>query len=398
MKPIYKLLLVALIAVWTPQPSFALFPHIHLPHLHLPIPHLHRAKKAPAPAQKQNAGESTEQNAPAAEQNSSATTQSESASGQSAPASGQNASATSQSESASGQNAPASEESASAPEENSGGEAPVSLVGPTAFGQIVGKHTNMGNIYTAGVGVGYNITNHFGGDVGFTIYTVQSPYPIVTNKDWRWTTLVGDPFIDFRYSTKVSGMDFVSILTGTAPLSSPERVYTTGRFGVDWFNHLEAHYMGFTPFVNFGAANESVDRYILPRPFDIARPYQTYGFRGNFEGGGSFALFKNYKIGASAYAVVPGGTQKIFSRLVAPDSTVSGDADNYRYWNNAFEKIGDSSFGRDNGYSGWFDVTRFQNLTIEVGYTYSVHYKLGSAYLMLRYDGTSLMRFLTATE
>lgn len=276
--------------------------------------------------------------------------------------------------------------------------ATTNTTGPTAFAQVVAKGSSLGNVYNEGIGVGYNITRHIGGDVGFTLYTVQSPYSIVTNHDWRWTTLVGDPFIDLRYTTKLYGLDMTSILTGTIPISSPERVFSTGRFGVDWFNHIEGHYMGLEPFVNFGAANQTIDRYILPRPYNIARPYQSLGFISNFEGGANYVFFRHYSIGASAYAVVPAGPQKVFSRLVSPDSGVAGDANHYRIWNSAFETIGNSELARDNGYSGWVEIARIKNLKIQAGYTYSIHYRLGSAYVMLRFDGTSLIRFLTATQ
>lgn len=275
---------------------------------------------------------------------------------------------------------------------------PANTTGPTAFVQVDGTRTPIGSIYNGAVGVGYNITEHFGGDVGVPLYVVQSPYSIVTNHDWRWTTLLGDPFIDFRYTTKHYGLDMTSILTGIIPASSPERVFSTGRFGVDWFNHVETHYKGLKPFVNFGAASGTMDRYILPRPFNIARPYQTLGFISDFEGGASYTFFKSYSVGASAYALVPGGPQKMFSRLVAPDSNVAGDSNHHRYWNSAFETEGDSTIARDNGYSGWVDIARVKNLTVQVGYNYSIHYALGTAFVLLRFDGTSLIRFLTATQ
>ncbi|TAM81963.1 MAG: hypothetical protein EPN47_11225 [Acidobacteria bacterium] len=287
-------------------------------------------------------------------------------------------------------------------QESSGQEAQpaaaASATGPTAFAVAVGKHSNLGGVYSAGVGIGYNITEHLGGDVGASLYTIQSPFSVVSNKDWRWTTLAGDPFVDLRYTTKFHGLDATSVLTGAIPISSAERVYTTGRFGVDWYNHISASFAGFTPFVNIGAANETIDRWIFPRPYNIARPYQIFGPNGNGEAGASYTIFKHYTVGASAYAVVPVGTQKVFSRLVTPNSSVSGDANHNRVWNQSFETIGDSKLGRDNGYSGWVEVARVKNLNVEAGYTYSVHYRWGSAYLMLKFDGTSLIRFLTATD
>lgn len=277
-------------------------------------------------------------------------------------------------------------------------EAATVTTGPTAFAQIAATRSELGTVYNAGIGVGYNITQHFGGDIGLSLYTIQSPFSIVTTHDWRWTTLLGDPFIDFRYTTKRDGMDMTSIITASIPASSPEKVFSTGRVVADWFNHIQTQYKGVAPFINFGVGTGSVDRYILPRPYNIARPYQTLGVISNFEAGASFTVLKHYSIGASAYALVPVGPQKMFSRLVSPDSSVSGDANHYRYWNNAFETIGNSTIDRDNGYSGWLQVARVKNLKVQVGYTYSIHYALGSAYVLLRFDGTSLMRYLTATE
>jgi hypothetical protein len=276
--------------------------------------------------------------------------------------------------------------------------ATASPTGPTAFAQVVGMRSNLGTVYNAGIGIGYNITEHFGGDIGAPLYTIQSPFSVVSNHDWTWTTLAGDPFVDLRYTMKWHGLDATSVLTGTIPLSSAERVFTTGRFGVDWYNHVSASFLGFAPFVNFGAASQTMDRLVIPRPYNIARPYQIFGFNGNAEAGANFTIFKRYTVGASAYGIVPAGGQKVFSRLVAPNSSVFGDANHNRVWYHAFETIGDSKLGRDNGYSGWVDVAARKDLKVEAGYTYSAHYRWGSAYLMLRFDGTSLIRFLTATE
>jgi hypothetical protein len=285
-----------------------------------------------------------------------------------------------------------------APESQAPEATNTTTTGPTAFAQAVGKYSNLGGVYSAGIGVGYNITEHIGGDIGVPLYTIQSPFSVVTNHDWQWTTLLGEPFVDLRYTTKFHGLDAISVLTGTIPVAGTQRVFTTGRFGVDWYNHVSKTFGGFEPFVNFGAANETMDRYILPRPYNTARPYEIFGANANGEAGASFTVFKHYSVGGSAYGIIPFGQQKVFSRLVTPNSSVYGDADHNRVWNQAFETIGDSKLGRDNGYSGWVEVTRFKNLTVEAGYTYSIHYRWGSAYLMLRFDGTSLIRYLTATQ
>jgi hypothetical protein len=264
--------------------------------------------------------------------------------------------------------------------------------GFTAFAQIQGRSTPLGMVLSGVVDVGYDFNSHLGGDVGLPVFFVRSPFSLVANRDWRYFTLFGDPYVDVRYKTGLSGLKFTSILTGTVPASNSQRIFSTGRFGVDLFNHVEHGFKGFTPFLNFGAANQTVSRYVLPRPYSFARPYQSLGFVSDFEGGTSIKIFGGFKIGGSMYALVPAGPQKVFSRLIAPDSPVVGPGDHNRYFNSAFETIGPSRIARDNGYSGWLEVTRVRNVTLQIGYSRSVHYAYDSLTLLLSFDGTSLFR------
>ncbi len=189
-----------------------------------------------------------------------------------------------------------------------------------------GTSTPLGLVMSLDTNIGYNLNNHLGADVGVPVFLICSPVSLVADHDWSWTALWGDPYIDLRYRTTRSGVSLVSVLTGTIPASSPERIFTTGHFGVDWFNHVEGKLKGFTPFLNFGAANGTVNRYYMPRPYSMARPYQTFGFISDFEGGTHYQIRPGYKIGASLYALVPGGPQTVYSRLVAPGALVRTEA------------------------------------------------------------------------
>jgi hypothetical protein len=271
------------------------------------------------------------------------------------------------------------------------------MVGPTAFVELQGARSSLGVITTLDINVGYQLTEHWSGDVGLPIFYVRSPHSLITNSDWETDTLLGDPYLDFRYSTTFSGLKFESVLTGTAPLSSPIRVFSTGRFGVDWFNHLEPKksLRGVTPFLNLGGANQTVSRYYMPRPYSIGRPYQTLGFMGDVEGGLSFRFLKDYQVGGSFYALVPGGPQKMFSRIVVPGSGIVGDGSHYRYFDSAFETIGPSSIAKDNGYSGWAEITHFKNVDIQIGYTRSVHYHYDSASLAIKFNANELIKEVT---
>jgi len=153
-------------------------------------------------------------------------------------------------------------------------------------------------VLVADVDVGFQFTRHFGGDIGIPVYFVRSPFSPVTTKDWVWSSLLGSPYVDVRYSTTHNGTNFTAILTGTVPLTNSRRTFTTGHVGGDWFNHVDHRFKGITPFLNFAAANGTVDRYILPRPYSLARPYYTFGFISDFESGASFEFWRGSVLAA----------------------------------------------------------------------------------------------------
>jgi hypothetical protein len=272
-------------------------------------------------------------------------------------------------------------------------------VGPTAFVGIQGRSTSLGVISSLDVNLGYQFTPHVSADIGLPIFYVRSPYALVTTHDWETNTLLGDPYLDARYTRTFSGVDFMSVVTLAVPAKTPARVFTTGRFGVDWFNHLSSAkpLKGITPFINFGAASKTVDRYIMPRPYSLSRPYESQGFMGDVEGGLSYRIRRFYNVGASMYAMLPGGRQKVFSKIITPGSSVVGDGNYNRVWDKAFETIGSSDIARDNGYSAWVEVTRFKNVNMQFGVTHSVRYRFDSATIAFTFDATTGLRELTGT-
>ena len=280
--------------------------------------------------------------------------------------------------------------------------------GLAGFLQIQGTSTPLGLVTSITPSIGYNFTPNFGADIGVPIFVSRSPFSPVTDKYYLWNTLWGDPFLDFRYRRGHGSTKYLSVLTGTFPASSPERVYTTGRAGVDWFNHLEKKAGSITPFVNFGAANGTVSRFIMPRPYSMARPYQTLGFMSDFEGGLDFEVARGYRIGASGYALVPVGPQKVFSRLVEPGSAVVGDLSYNRYFYHAFQTNSQthldldpdnpylgSAIARDNGYSAWLELGHGRKVTLLIGYTRSVHYAYDAVNVSLNFNTASLIKFLS---
>jgi hypothetical protein len=300
------------------------------------------------------------------------------------------------------------------------------------FAQVQSSHNILGTVLVYDADAGYALTEHFAVSIGIPLIMTRSPFSPVTNHDYHWTTLIGSPYLDVKYTNTFQNTKFISLLTGKIPATNEDRTFSTGRFGVDWFNHLEKEWGGLTPFLNFGASNGAVDRFNMPRPYSEARPYQSLGFLADFEGGVEFkrsrGFAKGIGIGGSGYVLVPAGPQKVFSRYVVPYSTLGGDGQHFRYFDANFEtkdpsqaptiqtlaltagsgtfdgcsavsgvvscRGGRSSIARDNGFSGWLDVTRGHPIDVQFGYTRSIHYHLDTYTVTINFDARSLIKSL----
>jgi hypothetical protein len=284
--------------------------------------------------------------------------------------------------------------------------------GPTAFVQAEGNHFNMGTVLTYDFDIGYKINAHTSADIGLPLYTTRTPFSVVTTTDWRDTTIIGAPYIDVRYDTKYNKTNITTILTGAAGFNMV-KTYSNGRMTADWFNHLDRNYQILnydavaTPFLNFGAGTGTVDRQVMPRPYELARPYETLGYIGNAEAGLAFTIKKDFRLEGSAYGLAPVGPQKIYSRLVSPDNLLGGDGHHNRFWDAFFETGGEyvntygsgpSRIARDNGYGVYLSISKYKNVTVQLGYTMSVHYDYGSSFIMLRYNFSGILRSLTVGE
>jgi hypothetical protein len=284
--------------------------------------------------------------------------------------------------------------------------------GPTAFIQVEGNGFNMGAVATYDFNLGYRVNPHVSVDVGLPLYSTQTPFSIISKADYRYTTIIGAPYLDVRYDSKYNSTNLTTILTGSFG-PSMEKTYSNGRTVADLFIHADRNYQilsydaVFQPFLNVGFGTGTVDRQVMPRPYELARPYETLGLIGNGEIGGAFTIMKYVRLEGSAYGLAPVGPQKVYSRLVAPDNLLGGDGHHNRFWDQNFETGGEyvNTFGsgpsriaRDNGYGGYLTISKYKNITVELGFTRSVRYDYGSGFIMLRYNFTNILRNLTTGE
>ncbi len=309
------------------------------------------------------------------------------------------------------QTAPDQKAAAPAPAKSSSDSGDTDSAGPTAFFQASGSNFNMGTVATYDFDLGYKINHHTSVDIGLPIMTTRTFFPIVQG-DYRYTTIIGTPYLDVRYDTKYNSTNITSILTGAAGFNMV-KTYSNGRMVVQWFNHFDRNYQiltydaKFSPFLNFDFGTGTVDREVMPRPYELNRPYETLGLIGTGEVGGAFTIKKHYRLEGSAYGLAPVGPQKVYSRIVAPDDPIGGDGHHNRYWDEFFETGGQlfdtfgsgrSRIARDNGFGADFEATRYKYFTIQVGYTRSVHYAYDTAFISLRYNFTHILRNLTVGE
>jgi len=322
--------------------------------------------------------------------------------------------------------------------EQSAANAPeASPTGFIGFEQFQFSHSHVGSILIMDTDVGYAFNEHISGDFGLPLIFSRSKFSPVSTKDYQWYALFGAPYLDIRYTNVYGGWKYTSVLTGTIPVSNEDQIYSTGRPGVDLYTHAERGKIGgVTPFINFGASNGAVDRFIMPRPYSEARPYETLGALADGEVGAEYKVdygpAKGVGIGASMYGLEPVGPQKVFSRLVVPYSSLASTdyrfGEHYRYWDTLFETsmpiqaIGAqaltglqtgsydgctvtntvitckalSSISRDNGYSIWIDASppRWSFATLQLGYVRSNHYHLDTYTVTISFDAKKLARTL----
>lgn len=248
--------------------------------------------------------------------------------------------------------------------------------GMVFYEKFQGSSNTLGQVMKMDTTVGYNFSKYFGVDAGVPFYFVRSSATSATLGSTSNNGL-GNAYADLRLTVSNPAIHFASTLTSTAPTGDTATGFSTGRVTFDWNNYLDHTFSQVTPFANVGVANTVSDTHFFTRPFT------SLGLVHHLEGGANFKISRFLGLGAAAYAVLPSGQQKIYSKLIkrqaeSPEtgSTVPGRAGRKGVFESAHVTIGDADLARDNGYSAWFDINPAHYLDLELGYNRSVHYAL----------------------
>lgn len=225
-----------------------------------------------------------------------------------------------------------------------------------------GSADSSGQVMDLGTMIGYKFGRHFQADVAIPFYFLSSASSGTAtgpgNAALALRLLFGSP------------LNYSSSLTGFAPTGSTDLGLSTGRLTFDWSNHIDHDFGRVTPEADLGFANTVVDS----RHF--VRPYTTLGLNSHAAGGATFDLFKDVSLEATAYAVLPFGPQKMYSRQVRGAAIGNPTPPHGRAFESNHFTAGTADLTRDNGFTAGLDLTPAPCLDMYGGYTHSVKFAL----------------------
>ncbi|HEY6905662.1 MAG TPA: hypothetical protein VI216_15255 [Candidatus Acidoferrales bacterium] len=245
--------------------------------------------------------------------------------------------------------------------------------GFTAYEDIRASDSNFGQFLIFDTSFGYQFNNHIGADVGVPVYLVRPTFP---GQPHQWDYNIGDPYGDLRLTFNNNILNYDTAFTVSVPANETGQ-FSTGRMGLDWFNHFDHPVWRFTPFVNAGLANGVLDTRLLSQPFRLADSFKTLGFLADVEGGMNFRVIRYVSVGGSYYELFPGGDQKVYNGVT-----------NFFLAPPPGETISDVT--HDRGYSSWVRLMAGRTFYIEAAYVHSIKLNNDAGTVTLGVDLKSL--------
>jgi hypothetical protein len=248
--------------------------------------------------------------------------------------------------------------------------------GFTFFEEMRGSTSDQGQFTILDTSIGYDFNRHVGLDLGATYYFFRATPNLVPGEQHVWRDRLGDPYFDVRLTFDNRVLNYATILTATVPLAETGAV-SSGRLGLDWFNHFDRPVGILTPYVNVGISNGLLDTRLISQPFRIFDSFRSLGFLADGEGGMTLKLAKRLEIGSSYYTLQPSGSQKVFTAngitnfLIVPPG-VGSDAV--------------SQLTHDLGYTAFLRVNPIRAMYIEPAYVHSLKFDQDAATLTVGFD------------
>jgi hypothetical protein len=84
-------------------------------------------------------------------------------------------------------------------------------------------------------------------------------------------------------------------------------------------------------------------------------------------------MWKFFRVGASAYDILPSGQQTVFSQVAHGASGQHG-----RIFEGGQQTTGSADIAKDDGFSTWMGANPWRGVDLLLGFTRSMHYELNS--------------------
>ncbi|HZR29586.1 MAG TPA: hypothetical protein VFA71_12485 [Terriglobales bacterium] len=222
--------------------------------------------------------------------------------------------------------------------------------GLTAIESFQGSVNSSNKLLRLDSTLGYDFNKHFGVFTGVPVYyssVLDNSLVSTTGTSVRRTNDgIGNIYLVLAFRLPHDEWNFTSTITGAAPTGSTKKGYSTGRANVDWSNRFEYTFHRITPFVGAGLANSVSDTPLVTRPFT------SLGVVGHLEEGASYYLGRHFSVGASAYQILPSGSQTVFSQVILPDQSGQDQNGNAGQGNSGNGKGNNGNNGQGNNGNG----------------------------------------------
>ena len=150
--------------------------------------------------------------------------------------------------------------------------------GFTLFEEFRGSTSNQGQFAILDTSIGYDFNRHIGIDLGAPYFFFRATPNLAPGERHFWDNRVGDPYFDIRLTFENRVLNYATAVTASIPVAETG-AFSTGRMGVDWFNHFDRPIGRLTPYVNVGISNGLLDTRLISQPFRIFDSFRSHSWQ-----------------------------------------------------------------------------------------------------------------------
>ena len=242
--------------------------------------------------------------------------------------------------------------------------------GWTLYGRVRVFPGDSGMITKADPSLGYTFNRYFEAYAGLPLYFVRESS--LTSPTPSSMSGIGNAYAGFSLTLMNPILDYSSTVEVTAPTGDESRGFSTGKVTADWTNTFSHSFNSVTPYASAGIANTISDTSFFVRPFT------SDGRVGHFEVGGLWGVFPRVTAGVAGYAVRASGEQRIVSRVIDRNTTITASRDSV--FLTEPDVIGLAEIANDEGFATWLTLRPKRNIDFQAGYNRSARYELDSVF------------------